>query len=126
MKGLGVPIRVEAGGLAVCAGEEQLRNIILLSLSLCESENPFQDLGIGADLVFDNDTEAVRGRIRGRVSSLFRRLEREGRARLVLGYPIFAREDDGLVVQLRYINLETTEEAELELLYGSATFAGGR
>lgn len=126
MKGLGVPIRAEAGGLAVCAGEEQLRNIIVLSLSLCDSENPFQDLGIGADLVFDNDTASVRGRIRSRVSALFRRLEREGRARLVLGHPIFAREGGELVVQLRYINLETTEEAEIELLYGSATLVGRR
>jgi hypothetical protein len=125
MKGISIPIGGQGGKLATVSGEDQLRKIIILNLSDCESANPFQDLGIGAQVIFDASSPATQGVIRSRIMQVFKRLERQGRASLAQGYPTFSADRDNgqLIAEIRYINLETTSEEELAI--GYATAMGG-
>jgi len=122
MKGLRIPIQASAGRLETVRGEDQLRKVIVLNLSDCESSNPFQDIGIGSAMVFDVDDPTTRARISRNIATLFKRLEREGRARLSQGYPIFTADQvsQELHCEVRYVNLETTREEEISILYATA------
>ena len=82
MKGLEVPIEAQNGRLMTVAGEDQLKKILMLNLSNCDSANPFQDLGLDPGIVFRLDDPDTRALIRSQIVTLFKRFEREGRARL--------------------------------------------
>lgn len=120
--GLAVPFQTKQGRLVRLTGEDQLRKIILLSLSDCESSNPFQDLGIGIQAIFNVDGPEVRFSVANRIQAAFKRLNTQGRATLSPGYPKFEvnRSQQELVVYVRYINIETTTTNEMAIVYGGA------
>jgi hypothetical protein len=100
-------------------GEEQLKKIIFLALSDCSSDNPFQDLGMDPDIVFANNDGETQARLNHRIVERFQRFEVEGRAKLAPSYPRFSADERSqeLVVDVRYVNLETTSEEELSLTF---------
>ncbi len=119
--GLALPIRVFQGRAQLAKGEEQLKNIIFLSLCDCSSANPFQDLGIPLEVIFSNADEETQAKVERRIKARFDRFETEERAKLAVGYPRFAV-DEGtgdLFCDIRYVNLETTAEEELNLAFDS-------
>lgn len=122
--GIQFPFQADAyGRLAIVDGEENLRKIILLNLSACPSANPFQDLGIGLEAIFDLNDESVRARLANRVKQVFKRLAAQGRARLATGYPRFQInpfDTAELLIEVKYINLETRTEEEMLLDFESA------
>jgi hypothetical protein len=104
-------------------GDEQLTKIIGLHLSLSDSENPFQDVGIEG-IVFDiNDTRA-QPLIRHRLRTLFDRLKAEGRASLDEQSVRFVSTPGSGELELlfRYWNLRTNEPGDfrgtLDLMSG--------
>ena len=104
------------------SGDEQLRKIIMLGLSDCDSANPFQDLGLTPDMVFQNQTPELEARIRRRVQDVFRALESQHRARLTDETLAFERlpATQELVLPIRYLNLETNESADVPVAFGPA------
>ena len=122
MKGLEVPIEAQNGRLITVAGEDQLKKILMLNLSNCDSANPFQDLGLDPGIVFRLDDPDTRALIRSQIVALFKRFEREGRARLANGSPSFVSDPatQTLMADVRYINLETTTEVEMRLIFESS------
>jgi hypothetical protein len=120
--GLSAPFAVKQGRLIRTTGEEQLRKIILLSLSDCSSDNPFQDLGIGIQAIFNVEGPEVRFSIARRIQGVFKLLQAQGRATLSPNYPKFEvnRAQCELVVYIHYINLETATTNELAIVYGGA------
>jgi hypothetical protein len=116
--GLSLPIRARAGRAVLATGEEQLKKIIFLSLCDCSSSNPFQDLGVPLTVIFSNQDDDTRARVERRVRERFAQLESDERARLADGYPQFTEGEDGeLLCDIRYVNLETTSEEELNLAF---------
>jgi len=116
-----MPVRVGPDGRAVTVeGTEQLKKIISLGLSDKDSCNPFQDEGIGKRFVFALPDERTVADVSARVRAVFTRLSAQGRARLVAGYPKFEIDHvlQDLVVDIRFIDLEATKEAELAVRFG--------
>lgn len=64
------------------SGVEQTDKIILLHLADGESDNPYQDIGIGEEVVFANPETRARAIVTDRIRTLFRRLEKSRRAKL--------------------------------------------
>lgn len=118
--GLSLPIRCVNGRAAIDVGEDQLKKIIMLTIADCDSDNPYQELGLEPNIVFAvNDTQ-VRSYARQRIIEAFKRLQSEGRAELLDEAPTFTDADGELVCSIKYVNLETTLAEELILSGGSA------
>lgn len=120
-KGLNLPVGTLQGRAVLIEGEEQLKKVIQLAVSDCESDNPFQEEGIGNDSVFDINDALTEQRLRRRVIDAFRALAAQGRARLDPSYPMFSRDsfNQELWIDIRYINLETTNTEDVQLKVGS-------
>jgi hypothetical protein len=119
--GIALPFGTVNGRLALITGEEQLQKIILLSLSDCDSANPFQDLGIGMRAIFAIDGPEVRSHLSEEIKKAFTRFEKAGKARLSPGYPKFDMNSttQELVAHVRYINMETATTSELDIVYSA-------
>jgi hypothetical protein len=121
MTGIALPISVVKGRLQLASAEDQLKKIIFLGLSDCDSANPFQDLGIDTSVVFAIADEDTKARARRRIVTIFKALQAQGRARLAAGFPTFSvdSETQELVAEIEYVNMETTAVDELQLAYPS-------
>lgn len=121
-QGLTLPVQVSKGRAVYDRGDAQLRKVIMVALSDCDSLNPFQDLGLDPTDVFAINDEITQAEIRQRIAIAFRRFEAEGTARLLQGYPKFAINSDTqeLISELKYQNLETTLTDELALAWSDA------
>jgi hypothetical protein len=121
MTGIALPISVVKGRLQLTDGEDQLKKIIFLGLSDCDSANPFQDLGIDTTVVFSIADEDTKARVRRRIVTVFDNLKAQGRARLASGSPAFSvdSETQELIAEIEYVNMETTAVDELRLAYPS-------
>jgi len=120
LKGLSVPVRADATGqLVFDDGEDQLKKIIMLNLADGTSDNPFQDLGVGTGSIFAVTDSRRVTYIRERINRLFARLKAEGRAQLASTPEFSVLAGSGeLVVDVRYLNLETEMDGELKLAFG--------
>ncbi len=119
--GIAWPFQAVNGKVKTVTGEEQLKKLIMIRLMDCDSANPFVDLGIGSDMVFAIDSEETRNILRLRIAEIFAHFERQGRAKLAPGFPIFTsdRNQQELHADVRYINLETALPEELTIKYGN-------
>lgn len=115
--GLSLPIRAINGRAARATGEDHLRKLIMTACADCDSANPYQeDLGIDTQIVFALHAEQVKAFARRRITDAFDRLKAAGLAEL-RGPPSFSKLNEGeMVCSIQYINLETTEKQELELV----------
>lgn len=120
-QGLDLPLGADQGRARLARGEDQLKKIITLALSDGDSENPFQDLGIGNGNVFDVNDQDLQARLRQRIVAVFRRFSTERRAALAPGSPTFRRggaDGEELIASIKYVNMETTDSDELEIPLG--------
>jgi hypothetical protein len=117
--GIAIPFSADGRGrLALCSGPAQLRKIIIQNLSDCESLNPFQDLGIGAEMVFAINSTKLRQDIKRKINELFKRLQLADRARLN-GPPTF-KEDLKLMnleVSINYIDLVENKPGDVGITF---------
>ena len=98
---------------------EQLAKIIALALSDCDSSNPFVNIGISEDNVFDMNDDSTRARVMEYVERRFDRFRREGRAKLKSVEPDPERNEHGeSVLNIVYIDLKTRAPKELKLGLG--------
>lgn len=111
--GLTLPIAVVNGRVLRSSGTDQLHKVIMLGLAENDSDNPFQDIGFNHG-VFDVNDPSQAARYTNRIARLFARLEAEGRARLMPGYPKFESVGEELIATIKYIDLETDKPQEYQ------------
>jgi hypothetical protein len=118
-QGLTLPVQAAKGRAVLDQGDDELRKVIMIALSDCDSANPFQDLGLDPSDVFAINDEVTQAEIRQRIAVAFKRFEAEGLARLLPGYPKFGVNSvaQELISELKYQNLETTLTEDLSLAW---------
>ena len=114
--GIKLPITgTHTGGLATVTDDDYIRQLLMTALSDCSSGNPFQDIGLGQDHVFQPSTQRTKGQILVRVRKVFEDFERRKLARLN-GAPRWKKGEDGEVqLYVSYYNLETDKPEALTL-----------
>jgi len=118
-KGIKIPLSVKAGRLEQLGGDEYIEQLIMTALGDNESDNPFQDIGLGTFMIFGINDSYTEGEIRERVIQVFESLETDQLAKLASDDKALTFEkrigEGKLVMFLEYINLETQEQRELEV-----------
>ena len=112
-KGIKLPTRVVKGRIALLGGDDYIAQLVLTALGDGESENPFQDLGLGERMIFDINDDITQAEIKQRVEIALAPLERDRLAR----FERLRFESDGAQKKmfLQYKNLETDERDEVEV-----------
>lgn len=110
--GLRLPVGVdETGGTYMLEGEENSRQVIFAALSDCSNDNAFQqDLGIGADMIFDLNNSTARARILRKVNSIFSDFEATHRFKLLADTVRWTQKEGELVLEFTYHDLESDEQ----------------
>lgn len=116
-KGLALPLDVNSLGRAtVVSGSEQLGKLLIIAIQPCSSDNPFQDLGLPENLIFDINSPTLHGKLNLAIQNIFASFEKEGRARLRSVNFENVSETQELKVFVEYQDLETMQEKEVALM----------
>ena len=117
--GLKIPVGVnKAGGAAIESDEsEQLKKLLILALSEGGDDNPFQVLGLPADLIFSIKDTAFRGRAAQAVNRVLQKFQET--IRINPTKPVtFVEDSEGEVeLQFEYIDLQTNQVKEFALSF---------
>lgn len=115
--GLALPFAASGeGGLAVLYGDEYILQLVRTYAADCDSDNPFQDIGIGLEAVFQLSSDgAWKGQIRRKMQQMFKLyLERTNLA--VLKDVSFAKTEDGVdTMNVVFISVESNEELAINI-----------
>lgn len=112
--GLAIPVRADGRGRwQRLSGSQQTRKIILLNLTDGQSRNPFQDIGLGRDMIFASMSRSLQADMRRRIKTMFDRFEAAKRARLIK-QPVFTEfpETQELEVRIDYLDMENNKPQE--------------
>jgi hypothetical protein len=128
-KGLALPVGVDAtGGAAMAEGDTKDFEVIATAIADCDSDHAYQqDLGVGSSMIFDVNDPEGQSRIIRRVRTVFDEFRAAQRFKLLPNTIKISQDTEGeLVMEFRYINLESDEEKTFrETLTGLETPAGG-
>lgn len=126
--GLQIPIGVSpTGSSSLATSDDNDKKIIGIALGADDNENAFQQaIGMGEAAIFDVDDPTMRARITQRLKQIFRRFESEKRYRLDLASVKWETEEDtgNVVLNFRYINLESDEPADFSRTYTTNSTPG--
>jgi hypothetical protein len=124
-KGLAIPFAVSAsGGLATVDSDEQDNKIISLALGSDDNENAFQqNIGLGEDMMFDLADSQLRGKMIGRLRTVFANFQRQKRYKLVESSIVWSDGDGETILEFKYFNIESDEERTFRRTYQSNTGA---
>lgn len=118
-QGLKLPLETRNGRLVQLSGDDYIEQLVSVMLGDGESDNPFQDLGLGEFMVFGINDAVTDGEIKERVVRGFAILERDQLARL--DNPdtdlVFRKGDSPgeRILEITYTNMETQERPEIEV-----------
>lgn len=112
--GIKVPLRAINGRLEKLGGDAYIEQLIMTGLGDCQSENPFQDIGLGEFMIFGINDDRSTSDIRTRIAQVFALLEADQLAKLER---LTFEEEDGheKKAHLTYVNIETQERHEIEV-----------
>lgn len=121
LKGLSIPLRATAAGRsAISVGDDHASKIIEVALSDCENNNAFQqDDGLG-NVAFEISDDVFKGRIRVRLTKLFRELETALLYRLEPETIAWEDGEGETTLTFSYTNLESDDVKDFR-----KTFKGG-
>lgn len=110
-KGLRIPIGVDsAGRTATVEGDEQASKIIMLALGDNDNENAFQqEMGLGQKVIFDPNDGGARAVVLQRLYALFTAFETDKLYSLDRSTIKWTRADGDLILEFKYINLESDQ-----------------
>jgi len=115
--GLALPFAASGeGGLQVLYGDEYILQLVRTYAADCDSDNPFQDVGIGLEAVFQVSSAAAwKGQVRRKMQAMFRLyLERTNLA--VLKSVSFAKTEEGEdTMNVIFISIESNEELAINV-----------
>lgn len=118
-QGIRLPLRTSNGRLELLGGDDYIEQLVFTALGDGDSENPFQDLGLGEFMIFGINDRLTDGEIRDRVLRVFEFLEADQLARIANPQADLVFEEDrgAMGVEARlvlmYTNMETQERREL-------------
>lgn len=122
--GLSLPLAAINGRAALeTSDSKQLLKIIMIECGDCENVNPFNnDVGLDGGVVFQINDAALQALVRARIASVFATKNKQGRARLVDGYPIFEQDSKAqdLICSVRYLDLETGDTQFFDMPMGAS------
>jgi hypothetical protein len=108
--GLRIPVGVNSkGGTALVEGDECKRQLIMTALSSSESANAFQqDINLGVDMIFGQDSSEFRDGILRRLIAIFEKFEKEKLFRLMRETVEWSKEAEGeLLLEFSYVDIES-------------------
>jgi hypothetical protein len=112
-KGIKLPTSAKNGRLELLGGDAYIEQLIAVAMGEGDSDNPFQDLGLGEFMIFDINDALPDGVIRERVRAAFATLERDQLAKLErLEFTTSGVEK---TMSVWYKNLETGRRDEIEV-----------
>jgi hypothetical protein len=115
--GLALPFAASGeGGLKLLLGDELILQYVRTYAADCDSDNPFQDVGIGLGAVFQVSSDpAWKGQVRRKMEQMFRLyLERANLARLQS--ISFTQTTEGeTTMDVVFVSLESNEEHALNI-----------
>jgi len=111
--GIELPTKAVNGRLKLLSGDAYIGQLIKTMLGDGDSENPFQDIGLGESMIFDFNDATSEGEIRKLIEFGFQTLERDKLAKLET--LSFSSEGAKKFVLIKYANLETGERPELDV-----------
>lgn len=111
-RGLDIPVGVNSRGSSrTVTSDENDRKIISTALSDNHNDNAFQqDPGLGADMIYAVNSDAIRGIIIQRLRDVFAEFERQNRYKLKEDTAVWSGEESELVLDFDYFNIETDEQ----------------
>lgn len=112
-RGIELPTKAVNGRLKMLGGDEYIEQLVMTMLGDGDSDNPFQDLGLGQFMIFGINDAQQEGEIREKVKAGFAILQRDQLAKL--RKLTFDREGSESRMFVEYVNLETGERVELEV-----------
>lgn len=116
--GIKMPVRAsKAGGTELVRGSKQKAKVFRLALSVRDDKNPFQKVGISEDAVYQVEDALAASEIRLEVERVLARFEGSIAIKPGSEIQIFSRNDEGIVVQFEWIDLETNEVGDFSQPY---------
>lgn len=116
-QGIKVPLETENGRLKLISRDAYIQQMLFVALGEGESDNPFQDPGMGEFMIFDINDELTEGEIKARIVAIFESFEADQLAKL--DNPeidlVFSEEGQEKLLDLTYINMETQERVDIEV-----------
>ena len=117
--GLRLPVGPnEKGRAATVTGSEFVRQTLLTAIQDCTSKNPFQDLGVDDEIIYDINDESSMADLMLRLQEIFARFEAQEIARLDnRTTPIsFSQDEEGeFNAVIRFVDLEADKPEEITL-----------
>jgi len=115
--GLAMPVAIGGdGGLKLLAGDEYITQLVRTYAADCDSDNPFQDVGIGLEAVFQLSSDgAWKGQVRRKLQQMFKLYL--GRTNLaVLKSVSFEKGENGEnTMNVVFISVESNEELAINI-----------
>jgi len=113
------------GGAALSSADEQNHKIIKIALSDCESENAFQDIGLGNWMIYEIDSPVVQARALNFIRRLFRQFRAEQRYKLLERTIAFSKTTEGeLDLEFKYLDIESDQEETFKASLTAGGFIG--
>lgn len=115
-QGIMVPVQPgRTGGFRLVRGDDYITQLILVLAGDADSENPFQDEGIGLRAVFANLSDpAWRSEVKAQIEVVFDVLHRDNLAKLADVSFLQGVVTGEVVVRISYLSLETNTVLEVE------------
>jgi hypothetical protein len=116
-QGIGLPLKEKNGRLVKLSGDDYISQLVNTGLKGSESNNPFQDLGLGEFMIFGINDVLVEGEIRQGVERVFDSLKADQLAEVVSPSRDISFESEGHEKKMHvfYKNMETQERDEIEV-----------
>lgn len=124
--GLRMPVGVDGtGGAALSSGDDQNNKIIKTALSDCDSENAFQDIGLGIWMIYEIDSPEVQARALNFIRRMFRQFRAEQRYKLLERTIQFTKTVEGeLDLEFKYLDIESDQETTFKASLTAGGFVG--
>jgi hypothetical protein len=121
-----MPVGVDGtGGAALDSGDSQNKKIIKIALSDCDSDNAFQDIGLGNWMIFEIDAPEVQARALNFIRRIFRQFRAEQRFKLLERTIRFEKTTEGeLDLEFKYLDIESDQEQTFKASVTGGGFVG--
>jgi len=111
--GLKMPVRAsKSGGAELVKSSKQKQKIFRLALSVNDDKNPFQSVGITESAVFQVEDSIAAAEIRIEVERILATFKNSIAIKPGSEIKVFRRDDEGIVIQFEWIDLDTNEIGE--------------